>query len=99
MKDKVQIAATLARKTEIYLLDEPMTSIDPKARYEMLNTIIENFNLESTLIISTHLISEIEKILDEVIIISDGKVLAHKSVDQIREEKGLSLEEYFREVL
>ena len=99
MKDKVQIAATLARKTEIYLLDEPMTGIDPKARYEMLNTIIENFNLESTLIISTHLISEIEKILDEVIIISDGKVLAHKSVDQIREEKGLSLEEYFREVL
>ena len=76
-----------------------MTGIDPKARYEMLNTIIENFNLESTLIISTHLISEIEKILDEVIIISDGKVLAHKSVDQIREEKGLSLEEYFREVL
>ena len=99
MKDKVQIAATLARKTQIYLLDEPMTGIDPKARYEMLNTIIENFNLESTLIISTHLISEIEKILDEVIIISDGKVLAHKSVDQIREEKGLSLEEYFREVL
>ena len=65
----------------------------------MLNTIIENFNLESTLIISTHLISEIEKILDEVIIISDGKVLAHKSRDQIREENGLSLEEYFREVL
>ena len=99
MKDKVQIAATLARKTELYLLDEPMTGIDPKARYEMLNTIIENFNSESTLIISTHLISEIEKILDEVIIISDGKVLAHKAVDEIREEKGLSLEEYFREVL
>ena len=99
MKDKVQIAATLARKTEIYLLDEPMTGIDPKARFEMLNTIIENFNLESTLIISTHLISEIEKILDEVIIISNGKVLAHKAVDEIREEKGLSLEEYFREVL
>lgn len=99
MKDKIQIAATLARKTELYLLDEPMTGIDPKARFEMLNTIIENFNLESTLIISTHLISEIEKILDEVIIISDGKVLAHKAVDEIREEKGLSLEEYFREVL
>lgn len=99
MKDKVQIAATLARKTEIYLLDEPMTGIDPKARYEMLNTIIENFSPESTLIISTHLISEIEKILDEVIIIADGKVLAHKAVDQIREEQGLSLEEYFREVL
>lgn len=99
MKDKVQIAATLARKTQIYLLDEPMTGIDPKARFEMLNTIIENFNSESTLIISTHLISEIEKILDEVIIISDGKVLAHKAVDEIREEQGLSLEEYFREVL
>jgi len=99
MKDKVQIAATLARKAQVYLLDEPMTGIDPKARYEMLNTFIENFNPESTLIISTHLISEIEKILDEVIIISDGKVLAHKAVDEIREENGLSLEEYFREVL
>lgn len=99
MKDKVQIAATLARKTGLYLLDEPMTGIDPKARYEMLNTIIENFSPKSTLLISTHLISEIEKILDEVIIISDGKVLAHKAVDEIREENGLSLEEYFREVL
>lgn len=99
MKDKVQIAATLARKAQVYLLDEPMTGIDPKARYEMLNTIIENFSPDSTLIISTHLITEIEKILDEVIMISDGKVLAHKSVDEIREENGLSLEEYFREVL
>lgn len=99
MKDKVQIAASLARRTDFYLLDEPMTGIDPKARYEMLNTIIENFSPESTLLISTHLITEIEKILDEVIIISDGKVLAHKAVDEIREEKGLSLEEYFREVL
>lgn len=99
MKDKVQIAATLARKAQVYLLDEPMTGIDPKARYEMLNTIIENFSPESTLLISTHLITEIEKILDEVIMISDGKVLAHKSVDEIREENGLSLEEYFREVL
>ena len=99
MKDKVQIAASLARKTDFYLLDEPMTGIDPKARYEMLNTIIENFSPESTLLISTHLITEIEKILDEVIIISNGKVLAHKAVDEIREENGLSLEEYFREVL
>lgn len=99
MKDKVQIAASLARKTDFYLLDEPMTGIDPKARYEMLNTIIENFSPDSTLIISTHLITEIEKILDEVIIISDGKILAHKAVDEIREENGLSLEEYFREVL
>ena len=99
MKDKVQIAATLARKSQVYLLDEPMTGIDPKARYEMLNTIIENFSPDSTLIISTHLITEIEKILDEVIIIADGKVVSHKAVDEIREEQGLSLEEYFREVL
>ena len=99
MKDKVQIAASLARKTDLYLLDEPMTGIDPKARYEMLNTIIENFRPESTLIISTHLISEIEKILDEVVLISDGKIIAYKAVDTIREEEGLSLEEYFREVL
>lgn len=99
MKDKVQIAATLARKAQVYLLDEPMTGIDPKARYEMLNSIIENFSPDSTLIISTHLITEIEKILDEVIIIADGKVVSHKAVDEIREENGLSLEEYFREVL
>ena len=99
MKDKVQIAASLSRRSEIYLLDEPMTGIDPKARQEVLDTIIENFDYEGILLISTHLISQIENILDEIIIIKDGKILAHKNVDTIREEENISVEEYFKEVL
>ena len=99
MKDKVQIAASLSRRTRIYLLDEPMTGIDPKARQEVLDTIIENFDYEGILLISTHLISQIENILDEIVIIKDGKILAHKDVDTIREEENISVEEYFKEVL
>lgn len=99
MKDKVQIAASLSRRTKIYLLDEPMTGIDPKARQEVLDTIIENFDYEGILLISTHLISQIENILDEIVIIKDGRILAHKDVDTIREEEKISVEEYFKEVL
>ena len=99
MKDKVQIAASLSRRTKIYLLDEPMTGIDPKARQEVLDTIIGNFDYEGILLISTHLISQIENILDEIVIIKDGKILAHKEVDTIREEENISVEEYFKEVL
>ena len=99
MKDKVQIAASLSRRCKIYLLDEPMTGIDPKARQEVLDTIIENFDYEGILLISTHLISQIENILDEIVIIKDGKILAHKNVDTIREEENISVEEYFKEVL
>lgn len=99
MKDKVQIAASLSRRSAIYLLDEPMTGIDPKARQEVLDTIIENFDYEGILLISTHLISQIENILDEIVIIKDGKILAHKNVDTIREEENISVEEYFKEVL
>lgn len=99
MRDKVQIAATLSRRTKIYLLDEPMTGIDPKARRIMLKTIIENFDYQGILIISTHLISEIERILDQVIAISDGKIILDKGVDEIREENHMSVEDYFTEVL
>lgn len=99
MKDKVQIAASLSRRATIYLLDEPMTGIDPKARQEVLDTIIGNFDYEGILLISTHLISQIENILDEIVIIKDGKILAHKEVDAIREEENISVEEYFKEVL
>ena len=99
MRDKVQIAATLSRRTKIYLLDEPMTGIDPKARRIMLKTIIENFDYQGILIISTHLISEIERILDQVVAISDGKIILDKGVDEIREENHMSVEDYFTEVL
>ena len=99
MRDKVQIAATLSRRTKIYLLDEPMTGIDPKARRIMLKTIIENFDYQGILIISTHLISEIERILDQVIAISEGKIILDKGVDEIREENHMSVEDYFTEVL
>lgn len=99
MKDKVQIAASLSRRCAIYLLDEPMTGIDPKARKTMLETIIENFDYEGLLLISTHLISEIERILDQVIFIADGRIIIDKTIDEIREERHMSVEDYFTEVL
>lgn len=99
MRDKVQIAATLSRRTKVYLLDEPMTGIDPKARRTMLQTIIDNFDYEGVLIISTHLISEIERILDQVLFIADGKIMVNKTIDEIRENYHMSVEDYFTEVL
>lgn len=99
MKDKVQIAASLSRRTNIYLLDEPMTGIDPKARKTMLTTIIENFDYEGLLVISTHLISEVEKILDQAVFIGDGKVQMNKTIDEIREDHHMNVEDYFTEVL
>lgn len=99
MKDKIQIALSLSRKTMIYLLDEPMSGIDPKSRRIILQTIIDNFDYEGILIISTHLIGEIEKVLDRAIFISKGKILVNERVDDIREKKNMGVEEYFTEVI
>ncbi len=99
MKDKIQIALTLSRKTFIYLLDEPMSGVDPKSRKQVLNTIIENFDYEGIMIISTHLVSEIEKVLDRAIVVEHGKVVANETVDDIRSKYQMGVEEYFTEVL
>lgn len=97
-KEKVQLILVMSRKAQLYFLDEPIGGVDPAARDYILNTIITNYNPEASVIISTHLISDVEQILDEIVMIKNGHLVMHKSVDQIREEKGKSVDELFREV-
>lgn len=97
-KEKVQLILVMSRKADLYLLDEPIAGVDPAARDYILNTIISNYDENATVIISTHLIADIEKVLDEVIFIQNGNISLHTTVDEIREEHGKSVDEYFREV-
>lgn len=97
-KEKVQLILVMARNAQLYLLDEPIGGVDPAARDYILNTIIKNYNPESTVVISTHLISDIERVLDEVIFLKEGEVVLTSPVDAIREEKGVSVDTLFREV-
>ena len=88
----------MARQAKLYVLDEPIAGVDPAARDYVISTIIQNYNPEATVLISTHLISDIEDILDEVIFLQHGNVALHKTVDAIREEHGQSVDGLFREV-
>ena len=97
-KEKVQLILVMSRKADLYILDEPIAGVDPAARDYILRTIINNYNLDATVIISTHLIGDIEKVLDEVIFMRYGQLVLYTSVDNIREEKGKSVDAYFREV-
>lgn len=97
-REKVQLILTMSRKADLYCLDEPIGGVDPASRDYILDTILSNYNTEGSILISTHLISDIERVLDEVIILQNGFLKAHTSVDSIREEKGLSVDNYFREV-
>lgn len=96
-KEKVQLILVMSRDAELYLLDEPIGGVDPAARDYILNTILSNYNPNATIIISTHLISDIEQILDDVIFIHNGNVTMVATVDQIREERGMSVDALFRE--
>ena len=98
MREKLQIALSLSRKTGIYLLDEPISGVDPSARKAIINIILNNFEEDSLLIISTHLISQIEPLLDRVLFLSEGKIYLNKTVDEIRSENNMGIEEYFTEV-
>ena len=97
-KEKVCLILAMSRNAKLYVLDEPIAGVDPAARDYVISTIINNYNPESTVLISTHLISDIEEVLDEVIFIQNGEILLKKSVDDIREENGKSVDELFREV-
>lgn len=97
-KEKVQLILVMSRDAQLYLLDEPIGGVDPAARDYILNTIINNYSEEATIIISTHLISDIEKVLDDIIFLKDGEVVLAKTVDEIREENGKSVDDLFREV-
>ena len=96
-KEKVQLILVMSRNADLYILDEPIGGVDPAIRNYILKTILNNYNENSTLLIATHLISEIENICDDVLVISDGQILLQGNVDEIREEKGKSIDILFRE--
>ncbi len=97
-KEKVQLILVMSRRAELYCLDEPIGGVDPAARDYILNTIITNYDEGATVLISTHLIADIEKVLDEVIFIKQGRVAMQASVDDIRSREGKSVDALFREV-
>lgn len=97
-REKVQLILVMSRKAELYLLDEPIGGVDPATRDYILDTIIRNYNPEAAVIISTHLIADVEQVLDEVIFINGGKIQLQSSVDDIREKHNMSVDAYFREV-
>ena len=94
----MQLILVMSRKADLYILDEPIAGVDPAARDYILRTIINNYNPEATVLISTHLIGDIEQVLDEVIFLRYGQLVLYTSVDHIREQKGKSVDAYFREV-
>ena len=97
-KEKVCLILTMSRNAKLYVLDEPIAGVDPAARDYVISTIINNYNPESTVLISTHLISDIEEILDRVLFLKEGHIVLDKSVDEIREDHQKSVDELFREV-
>ncbi|MBO4998738.1 MAG: ABC transporter ATP-binding protein [Lachnospira sp.] len=97
-KEKVQLILVMSRRAKLYVLDEPIGGVDPAARDYILETIITNYDPEASVLMSTHLISDIENVLDEVIFIRDGQIVMAAVVDDIREREGKSVDELFREV-
>ena len=97
-KEKVQLVLVMSRDADLYILDEPIAGVDPAARDFILKTIIGNYNENATILLSTHLISDIEAVLDDCIFIRDGQVMLCSSVEEIRETYGKSVDSYFREV-
>ena len=97
-KEKVQLILTMSRRAKLYCLDEPIAGVDPAARDYILSTILNNYELDASILISTHLISDVENILDEVIFIQEGQLKLHASVEDIRMQEGESIDSYLREV-
>ena len=97
-REKVQLILVMSRRARLYLLDEPIGGVDPATRDYIIHTILSNYNENASLVISTHLIADVENVLDDVIFINKGRILLQQSVDQIRQEKGCSVDELFREV-
>ena len=97
-KEKVQLILVMAREAKLYLLDEPIGGVDPAARDYILNTIIRNYSPDAAVVISTHLIYDIEQVLDDVIFLRNGEIVLSSSVDDLRENHGMSVDAYFREV-
>ena len=96
MQEKVQLVLVMSRKADLYILDEPLGGVDPATRDYILDTILTNFNEGASVIISTHLISDIERILDEVIFIDKGKIILQSDSDELRKKENSSIDEIFR---
>ena len=96
MQEKVQLVLVMSRRAELYILDEPLGGVDPATRDYILDTILSNFNENASVIISTHLISDIEKILDEVIFIDKGQIVLQSDADKLRNKENASIDEIFR---
>ena len=96
MQEKVQLVLVMSRKADLYILDEPLGGVDPATRDYILDTILTNFNEGASVIISTHLIADIERVLDEVIFIDKGKIVLQSSADDLREKENSSVDEVFR---
>lgn len=97
-REKVQLILVMSRRARLYLLDEPIGGVDPATRDYIIHTILTNYNPEAALLISTHLIADVENILDDVIFIQNGQIVLQQPVDQIRQERGCSVDQLFREV-
>ena len=97
-KEKVQLILVMSRNAKLYLLDEPIGGVDPAGRDYILKTIVGNYRENATVLISTHLIADVETTIDDVLFLSGGKVVLSSSVDEIREKEGKSVDELFREV-
>ena len=97
-QEKLQLILVMSRDAKLYLLDEPIAGVDPAARDFILRTILTNYTPESTILLSTHLIADIEPVLDEAVVLKEGRVVRHDAVDHIREVEGKSVDEVFREI-
>ena len=97
-KEKLQLIMVMSRRAKLYVLDEPIAGVDPAARDYIIRTIINNYDKEASVLISTHLISDVEPILDDVIFIKEGRILLYSDAEDLRERQGKSLDAYFREV-
>lgn len=98
MQEKVQLILVMSRESKIYILDEPIGGVDPAARDYILSTILKNYSSESSILLSTHLIHDVERIFDKVLFLKNGKIEIDEYVDTIREQKGMSIDALFREV-
>lgn len=96
-KEKIQLIMTMSREVPLYILDEPIGGVDPAARDYILNTIINNYSEDSTVLISTHLISDVESVLNHIIFLKNGNIIRQGDVDDIRQETGMSIDQLFRE--
>ena len=97
-REKMQLMLVMSRKASLYVLDEPLAGVDPAARDFILHTILTNYNETGSVLISTHLISDVEQVLDEVVFLKEGKVILHENADDLREREGRSVDEMFREM-